>query len=234
MAVTAGPKIVDEGLVFQIDQDNTAKSFKGKPTTNDISGGSARALTTQTPLHAITHVGTYSNGLISYEGKSVFKIENTSGGGSDYLELTQGFTNTNTSGEDYSYSFKYKPIAGNPSITTTATVYGNGYKQPDSSNYSTNQIVTDIYLGDGWYRRKFTYTASYTGVNRIRFNISGPSTWTIYVTEFQLESGSFVTPFVAGTRSNTQSIIDIIGNRTITATSLTYNSDNTFSFNGRR
>ena len=43
---------------------------------------------------------------------------------------------------------------------------------------------------------------------------------------------SFHVPFVAGTRSNTQSLLDWTGNNTITASSLTYNSDGTFSFNG--
>ena len=50
-------------------------------------------------------------------------------------------------------------------------------------------------------------------------------------------SGSFATPFIntlnpSGTRSNTQALFDLTGNNTITASSLTYNSDGTFSFNG--
>jgi hypothetical protein len=47
-----------------------------------------------------------------------------------------------------------------------------------------------------------------------------------------MEAGSFATPFVAGTRSTTQAIVALIGNNTITANSLTYASDGTFSFNG--
>ena len=48
----------------------------------------------------------------------------------------------------------------------------------------------------------------------------------------QLEVSSFATPFVDGTRSDTQAIIDLTGTYTPAATSLTYNSDNTFSFGG--
>jgi hypothetical protein len=44
--------------------------------------------------------------------------------------------------------------------------------------------------------------------------------------------GSVPTPFVAGTRSNTQAIIDLTSRNTITATNLTYDSDNTFRFDG--
>jgi hypothetical protein len=48
----------------------------------------------------------------------------------------------------------------------------------------------------------------------------------------QLEVGSFATPFVNGTRSTTQSIVDLTNNNTVTANALTYNSNGTFGFNG--
>jgi hypothetical protein len=52
------------------------------------------------------------------------------------------------------------------------------------------------------------------------------------VKNIQLELGTFATPFVNGTRSNTQAIVDLTGRNTVTASSLTYASDGTFSFNG--
>lgn len=64
-----------------------------------------------------------------------------------------------------------------------------------------------------------TYTGYGSGVNPTVKNI-------------QLELGTFATPFVAGTRSNTQAVVDLVGNNTVTANSLTYASDGTFSFNG--
>lgn len=48
----------------------------------------------------------------------------------------------------------------------------------------------------------------------------------------QVEKNSFATPFVVGTRSSTQAIVDLTGRNTITANSLTYASDGTFSFDG--
>ena len=48
----------------------------------------------------------------------------------------------------------------------------------------------------------------------------------------QVEKSTYCTPFVVGTRSNTQALLDLTGNNTLTATSLTYASNNTFSFNG--
>ena len=48
----------------------------------------------------------------------------------------------------------------------------------------------------------------------------------------QIEKNAFCTPFVNGTRSNTQAILDWTGLNTITVNNLTYNSNNIFSFNG--
>jgi hypothetical protein len=55
---------------------------------------------------------------------------------------------------------------------------------------------------------------------------------TIQFCGFQLELGTYATPFVAGTRSNTQALLDLTGLDIITATSLTYLSDGSFTFNG--
>ena len=48
-----------------------------------------------------------------------------------------------------------------------------------------------------------------------------------------MEAGSFASPWVNGSRTNTQALLDLSSNQnTITANSLTYASGNTFSFNG--
>ena len=78
--------------------------------------------------------------------------------------------------------------------------------------------ITPSLTGDGSTAATLaTYTGYGSGVNPTVKNI-------------QLELGSFATPFVNGTRSNTQTVLDMLGLNTITANSLTYNSDNTFSF----
>lgn len=48
----------------------------------------------------------------------------------------------------------------------------------------------------------------------------------------RVEFGPVATSFVNTARSQTQAILDLTGNYVITANSLVYNSDNTFSFNG--
>ena len=52
------------------------------------------------------------------------------------------------------------------------------------------------------------------------------------IANIQFEVGSVANNFAPGTRSNTESIRDLTNNTAITATSLTYASDGTFSFNG--
>lgn len=52
------------------------------------------------------------------------------------------------------------------------------------------------------------------------------------VKNIQLELGTFSTPFVNGSRSNTQAVLDLTGKNTITTTSLTYTSDGQFIFDG--
>jgi hypothetical protein len=56
--------------------------------------------------------------------------------------------------------------------------------------------------------------------------------YTIQYCGFQLEVGSVATPFVVGSRSTSQAIVDLTGKNTLTATSLTYASNGQFSFNG--
>lgn len=53
-----------------------------------------------------------------------------------------------------------------------------------------------------------------------------------YSRNHQLEWGAYATGYTPGTRSNTGAVVDLTGKLIITATSLTYASDNTFSFNG--
>ncbi len=101
-----------------------------------------------------------------------------------------------------------------------------------SASSSTSWTVTTE-----WQRVSYQWTASATysfisywwpaGTTNIPY-------W-IDIADFQVEintgaAGS--TPFTTGTRSNTQAIVDLTGNNTVTANSLTYASDGTFSFNG--
>ena len=88
--------------------------------------------------------------------------------------------------------------------------------------------------GDGWYRVTWVYSGASMTLNSLTgLYGTAPTSKTFFMTDYQVQALSFSTPFagIAGSRSNSQSIIDLTGNSTITASSLTYASDGTFSFN---
>ena len=200
MGIAYSPKIVTDGLVFYYDMGNTQKSWKGKPTTNFIS-----SLGDPTAEYARGEFGQYFNFVPVFE--------------------TNGLV-------PYTLSFDAK---GN--IPGSMLVY---MQNGSYTKYSfVGQTVT---LSTDWQRFTFQNltpagpTAAWSA-NTPNDNRAMLATFTTYgsginpvLRNFQLELGSFATPFVNGTRSNTQAILDLTNNNTLTASSLTYASNNTFSF----
>lgn len=94
-----------------------------------------------------------------------------------------------------------------------------------------------------WRREGFTYSSGFAnpttnqpGYLTTRPVSDGttfnPATDYVWFKEMQVEQGSLSTPYVNGTRSNTEAVIDLTRNTTLTTNSLTYNSDGSFEFNG--
>jgi hypothetical protein len=242
MSLGHGASIVRDGLVFQYDMSNTAKSWKGKPTTNLILGGADRANAISSPINyyafsSIAYTHEY-NFFYSGDRPHVFKILSTNDTG--YVGMMVQLNIDAVVGEVYSYSFDYRQIKGSSSALGGVIIYGDGYKLPDTTNYYSNLTTEDIDLEDGWKRRTHTYTATYAGQNFLRINLStggyltdGGGDFEFYLDNFQIENSTFATPFVDGTRSNTEAIIDISRqNNTVTTSNLVYNTDGTFEFNG--
>ena len=117
------------------------------------------------------------------------------------------------------------------------------------SNYPGKNLGYSTYFGassafsgsttttSAWTKVKFQWTASAT-YNFISYWWPDSSTdlpYWIDMCDLQIETNTgtaAATPFTLTSRSNTQAIIDVTGNTTVTANSVTYASDNTFSFNG--
>ena len=220
MAVFAGPKTVSDGLVFQIDQDNTQKSFRGKPTTN--------LLLSSTQNHT-GGMGAYWYGVISTnnseKGFPSFKVTTVD----DANNKSDGFITSNggnlTDGTTYTWSADVWIPTGKSVMLRIRNISGGYYRS--GSNVTVNG-------SSSWVRVSRTFTADTNTAGRIEGQSQDPASdvYSFWVKNLQIEENDFATPFVAGTRSNTQSIIDIIGGRTITAHYLTYNSDGTFTFGG--
>lgn len=214
MAQFISPNTITNGLVFYYDM-SSIKSYCGQPTTNLVSNAST-----------MSSFSNYSNGPATTFTTEFGTIgwRMTSAGSWNGCYQTISIPSSGT----YTFSAWYRYWGGSNN-NNGATCYVSGWGGGDSAT-----TIDKSKIGV-WQRISITlnvttssctlYLISYGGTNG-----ADNSTWD--VTMPQCEAGSYPTTFISGTRSNTQALVDLTGNNTVTASSLTYNSDGTFSFNG--
>lgn len=218
MSLGHSPSIVTNGLVMYYDMNNTKKSWKGAPTTNYVSNPST--------MSGWSNYSNTANGtpapFITEFGTTGYKM--------DWVGSWNGIAKTITlpSTGTYTFSAWIKWIGGSTNVTGGA-VYVSGWGGADSATYRGQSNPGE------WQRISLTLACTTTTLSFYLIcwggtNNADYSSW--QVTMPQVEAGSVATPFVDGTRTTTNNLVDLTGNNTFTATSLTYNSDNTFSFNG--
>jgi hypothetical protein len=223
MAIFSGPEIPNNGLVFHYDMSNTVKSWKGKPTTNlanvglsGMSGVSLSFVGVEDGWKKYSMSGTFSGGTYPY----ILNITSVS--------FTGGVTYSSTCYVKTNVLSKFNYFG-------TGMNYVNVPMNKGGTSLSIAQTDGSFYIG----RINFEYTSTtgQTGyilsnpINNTTFNGSTDFVW---IKQGQIEVGEFPTPFAgdASTRINTQAILDLTNNNTITANSLTYANDGSFSFNG--
>lgn len=220
MSLFHSPRVVTDGLVFYYDMSNTQKSWKGAPTTNLVN-----------PAWAAWGIDGSGQGSIGTRTiTSIYEclISDTAANTRQSIYIT-GISASTT----YTFSVQYKKQFGAPTLRFQLQSYNGG-------TYLGSVFPTTVQLGltdkEGWQTAYFSYTTA-AGTTQVLWFMQDGDDYTTYTHSFilanpQCEQQSFATPFVAGTRSTTQAIVALIGNNTITANSLTYASDGTFSFNG--
>jgi hypothetical protein len=125
-------------------------------------------------------------------------------------------------------------LYGTPTLRFQIQAYNNGTYISNMSFATTAELgVTDI---NGWQTAKITLTTP-ANCNRILWFVQDGDDYTAYTHGFNLanaqcEQQSFATLFCYPARSNTQALLDVTNNNVITATSLVYASNNTFTFAG--
>jgi hypothetical protein len=235
-----GKRIVnDSSLIFYYDMTNKIRSFKGKPTTNLFAG-------------AVNDYSSWDTNAVNFTDNvplPEIKVTETTSNVGHYFQKN-GISVVN--GTTYTTSIYIKPVEVIYFQLTTSTGFGSSYVNftltgdgslsgPLSSSAKIELIKTGRYTG--WYRCSLTATSNDTNPNgkmgfalinsasatRLQSYV-GTDNYGVLILDPQFEVSSFATPFVDGTRSNTQAIIDLTGNETVTANSLTYNSDDTFRF----
>lgn len=220
MAQHRGPKTITQDLVFHYDTGNE-KSFAGEPTTNivnpvwadnwnvDGSGqGNTGTITILSPYHRrIVDVNSNTRHYISFYGVSA-----------------------NTT---YTFSVKFKKLSGAPTLRFQIQPYSDG-------TYITSYFPTTAQIGisdiDGWQTAKYTLTTP-ANTNRFIWFVQDGDDYTTYnhsfeIKDVQCEAKSHATPFVDGTRSNTQGLIDLSRNRTISLSGVSFDSNAMMIFDG--
>lgn len=226
MSLFHSPSIVRDGLALYYDMNNK-KSFKGMPTTNVL------------PYPEADWTGSAFDRTYWYDATSTHTMTYVTGvdnpiGAAGVMRYTTG-----TTGYKFWALRGTVPSAGTYTFSYYARVSSGGSTNLNNSQLWRNTDVDGAVSGDWnptytneWKRYVTTGTVtSYLDYFPIH---SGSLTggYTIDYCGFQLEAGSMASPWLKGTRLNTQSLIDLTGNNTLTSSSLTYYSDNTFSFNG--
>jgi hypothetical protein len=211
--------MVTRNLVFCYDMNNTGKSWLGAPTINRVAPAWIS--------WGIDGSGTVNIGTRTILSDWHCRIN-------DYNHNTrQSIYVTGLSGSTtYTFSVKFKKLEGAPTLRFQLQSYNGG-------TFLGSVFPTTVQLGltdkEGWQTAFFSYTTS-AGADRVLWFMQDGDDYVTYTHSFELkepqcEQQSFVTPFVAGTRSNTQAIVDLTNTNVVTANALTYNSNNTFSFN---
>jgi hypothetical protein len=243
MALAHSPKIVTNGLVFAYDMGNPQKSWIGRPTTNFVNASSVAINRYNNPGFS----GTVFNTGETYKGMPIWETTFIPQDSSFISRLgsTEGFGAFHSMGTSLAVNNRYmasiyfrriSPLQNSPTLGFINT-YSNiaGWGQNGTS-------TTRIDQNDGWIRLYSQYlnTSSTLSDNKfwkITFDTTGVQVGQTLRAQWcapMIEQHDTVYPstFVNGTRLNTQSILDLTNNNTLTANSLTYDNNGLFNFNG--
>lgn len=226
MALLHSPKIVTDGLVFYYDMVNTKKSNLGDTTTNIISNGDFSNGLTGWSNYSIspTVVTVYDFPTAVGQPKQVAQCNTlgTLSGGGNYGGISRSGMSVLTSGTTYTVSFYARHLNTGTMVLPFSHQTGSG----DNSNLAFNSNITTNWA-------KYTRTVALDLVKTTLYiwnqNISSG---TFQISDIQIEAKPYATAFTTTSRNNTQSILDLTRNNTITANSVTYSADGNFSFNG--
>ena len=231
MATIGGPNTEKDNLVFGYDtgygvaDNNTSTRFyPGEPTVNSL---------------ASTVFG-YSGITLGTDSGGTYLETNSETSGYNYIKVPNITVSSN---ETYTWSFELKS-------TETITQSGNKYyfdtneysnefsTSNDQSRVSSSQVRPSSLPANEWVKFALTVTMkpnltgaySYDFLNFIKPHFTSKK---IYYRNMQFEHNkSHHTPFVAGTRSSTQSLIDLKRTNNIDVSNLSFDSTGQPEFDG--
>ena len=214
MSLSHSPKVVTDGLVFYYDMANTQKSWRGAPTTNMYADGDFSSLA----LHPVRS-GTWA--IVDDPRNSLKKVLKATPSGSNQFH---GRDITAVVSTLYSLQME---------IYVSADFNGTNVQMYPEQGGSGAAVAYNLANKGTWQALKFHgKSASTTNIRLLAYILSSFTVGYVLISNVQAEQSSVATPFVNGTRSNTEAIVDLTNKNTVTSTSLTYASDGSFSFDG--
>lgn len=239
MGVSIAPKIVASGLTLHYDLQNE-KSYRGMPITNQFAVPTPDGSNNVT--FSVQGTGTFrrifSGVFNNYTIKSTDVVYQYDLGGTGCHY--HGNDVTMSAGQYATWQFEYLISSQAGAIETNYLAnmenIGSGIGMGIALTNTTTQIgtwqnvrVTTGPTSTGGGIRPLLYPGACSGSRLTPGGFilyKNPAVWfTSFVPTYNI-------PFVAGTRSTNNSIIDMTGINTITATSLTYAANGSVSFNG--
>ena len=242
MALSHSPKIVTDGLAFMYDTDD-GKSYKGEPTENIFLNPTFIG-TAGTQTSTVTDNWDFSG----YTGDSGFKFYNNSTSPFPLKFSNEGSVITTGANDDSTTQnrrfYCNEVLQAGSTYTVSAWIYTTrtsgisiahfeyGGSSLNSGYFSGTSTHPNHVLGE-WYYWEDTYTvgADYTS-GLIGPVHSGSSDTIVGIQRFQIEKKSHATPFVNGTRSATQGLIDRTGTSTIDISNASFDSNAQMTFDG--
>ena len=241
MAIAQGfGKTSTNNLIFGYDTGDMDNSFKGASKTN-LLGGYSRTYGNQSSSTFKTQYYTREIFVPTLGIRSVETMEtyNDYGGGSGVCcQGAWGFGGSGVSGStQYTYSIIYRSSSGytHPNFMYRYEYGASGYITEGGLHNDGNRT----HLGDGWYHAWGNMTTQ-------------PGTTTMYFYFYMYEYATYNTIDIAGvmftqgpevlrprqfipfgtTRSVTQGLLDLTGNRTINTSNVSFNSTGQMIFDG--
>ena len=223
MPFSAGPNIAARpNLVFEYDTGDVQNSYKGEPTTNLVNPSWT--------AWSVDGSGQGNIGTRTIISPYYCQISDNNANTRQYIYV-EGISASTT----YTFSVQYRSIAGAPTLRFQIQAYNGG------SYISTMSFATTAQLGivnnDSWQTAYITLTTP-ANTNRILWFMQDGDDYVTYTHAFELknpqvEQKSHPTPFVVGTRSNTQGLLDVSGYGNILDLSTTsYDSNAQLVFDG--
>lgn len=244
MSLSHSPKISTDGLVFAYDQNNV-RSFSGPPMTNLTTTLTSSGIGTATGYSATTNNEIITIPTLGPTNVVSVNIQN------NYSAYTPNSTNCcpslfqfggfDVSGNTtYTYGIVYKVESGYTNANYMYRYEYNGATYVlESGAHTTSKR---IHLGDGWWWAWNTFTTNaattrIVGSSFFYYRYS-PYPDKVSVVKVLFAQGDWSNlhpkywPNVNTTKTNSQVFLDMVGTKTITANSLVYANDGSFSFDG--